>query len=256
MLLFFTFAFAINLTAINLVWFLTKKFADAKEQEQLTLQELKDCFLDKSKNKLEYINLNNTNTNKKITKMFKKMKKPTFADHELMTNKNYLFTISKFIDYKINNSKQTFRAKSKKILIEEISYLLAKNLIITGECKVFSNFKKFQILFNLRQKELKVFKILFAKNLLQEIILIEDELYQISKVIQKSKNAKKLKSYKKNILNSANLYGTLKFNKNSSKFFEPKNTKYWVLTQNFFKELIESEHRIKLCLTYIKVLFV
>lgn len=245
---------SINVSVIAAVWFLTAKFCNRKKVYCNNINELDNYFL-VSKNNLTYSKLNESDTSKQIKIMYSKLKYPMFTDKILLDNKNFLITLSKFVDYKINNSKQTFRAKSKIILIDHIAYILSNDMINSCECNIFSKFKLTINKYKLRQKEIRIFKMLLAKHILIKIINIENELTQISKIIKKSKNAKYLKKYNKMILKSANIYGIYKFNQNSNKLLYEYKGNIKQIIKNLFVELIESEFRLKLAVTYLKVLF-
>lgn len=219
----------------------------------LSLNELESNYM--AKTKFEYNKLERSTINEELIILYSKINKPMFCEQTVLANNKYLLTLSKFIDYKINNSKQTYRAKSNLILIDQIAKSLSSELIKTGECKIFLKFKQYGLQFNLRQKEIKIFKILLAKHIIEEIIKIEKELREVSKTIQKSKNAKHLHFYRKKLLNSANIYGVLKFNNNSYKLLSKTTFNKNKLLKNFFSELFEAEHRLKVSITYLKVLF-
>lgn len=244
-----------DIALVCAIYFICEIIQKAKMPKSKSIDELDSLFNVKTKEKTILKKIPTSQTNVKVKIMFNSMKYPMFTEKYLLDNKNYFLAVSKFVEYKINSSKQTFRAKSNCILILQLANLLASELIKSGECKIFHKFKLFQSQFKLRQKEIKIFKILLADALLLEILKIESELNQISFVIQKSKNAKSLKKYRKMLLSTASLYGVIKYNKNSTKLIvNPKQETYQNI-QKLFNELIEAEHRIKLAITYIKVLF-
>ncbi len=220
-----------------------------------TINDLEDCFIKNKNEKVEYIKLENSNSNYKVKSIFRHLTKPMFTDKIVIKNKDYLLSISKFVDYKINNSKQTYRSKHNIVLIEKLSAILCSEIIKRGECNLFHKFELCKQKFNLRQKEIKIFKLLIAKHLIDEIYNLEKELCEISGVIIKSKTAKHTTNYRKKLLNSANLYGILKFNNNSTKLLFFKSHNKIKIIKNFFAELFEAENRIKIACTYLKVLF-
>lgn len=220
-----------------------------------SLNDLEECFVNDKTTKVEYKKLETTNANNKIKSIFKNLTKPMFTDKVLIKNKDYLLSISKFVDYKINNSKQTYRSKSNIILIEAVASILCSEIIKRGECNLFRKFEFCKHKFNLRQKEIKIFKLLIAKCLIDEIFNLEKELCEISGVIIKAKTAKHTTNYRKKLLNSANLYGIVKFNNNSTKLLFLKSHNKMKIIKNFFAELFEAENRLKIACTYLKVLF-
>ena len=245
-------SFSIGIAIIFASFFVCKKLT-YKNFNELSLNEIEKIY--QTKEKFDYKKLKHSSLNEYIKILYSNIKKPMFTDKVLIDNKKYILTLSKFIDYKINNSKQTFRAKSNLILIEQIAAYLSKELIKSGECKIFFKFNQLKLQYNLRQKEIKVFKILLAKYIFEEIIKIENELIEVSDTIQKSKNAKHLNFYRKKLKNSANIYGIVKFNGNSNKLLANDDLNKEELLKNFFIELMEAEHRLKLSVTYLKVLF-
>ena len=159
------------------------------------------------------------------------------------------------IDYKINSNKQKYRTKENKILINEISTLIATNILKSNQNNLFKNYKELINVFSLRQKENKIFKILLAQKLILLLYKINSELNEISYIITKSKSVKKLKKFNKQILWSAQIYSIKNFNSNSTKILFNKNINEKNIINNFFLELYEAENKIRRIITYLVTMF-
>lgn len=235
-------------------YFLTKFFLFKKSCEPTSEKTLKELFLE-SNEKTHYLCLEKTCLYERLIVMFSKQKHPMFCDALLFRQKDYLLALSKFIDFKTKKSKQKFRAKRGKILIAEIAKLLARKTMQQKRCDVFSKFKLLSEQLKLRQKEIKIFPILLSYEIILNIIQLEGELSEISNVIFNSKNAKRVKKYRKMILFSANIYGILKFNKNSTKLLRPFSGSVKKEISCLMSELLEAEFHLKLSVSCVKVLF-
>jgi hypothetical protein len=210
---------------------------------------------DNNKIKFEYKKLNKSSSDNKLTKTFRKIKKPMFTEKFLIKNKKFLLAISKFIDYKINNCKLTFRTKKNDIIIEKIAKILINDIIKNNRCELFNNYKKLCKMFSIKKKEDKMFKFLISKQLILLLCTIEDELCCITRIIQKSKHTKKIRKFKKKILFSAQIYSIKKFNENSTKLLKNFDTNLSEIIDNFLAELIVAEKKIKIIITYLTVMF-
>jgi hypothetical protein len=171
-----------------------------------------------NKNKFNFQKLSKSKLQHSLKNLFNLKHKELYFENKIIESKNYLIALSKFIDYKINNNNITYRTKNDLTIIENLAYIISKQIYSNNPFSLYqtylSNFNNLSI----KQKENKVFKILLAKNLINELIIIEREYIQISKIIQYNKKRKFYFNYFKNILNYAKFYSILKYNKNSTYF--------------------------------------
>ena len=239
-----------------------------------------------TESKISYMRLDNSNVYKTANDMFNSKYQKLAIEKPIIQNKNYILALSKFIDYKINNTKTLFRSKQNIILIDKITSLIANDAIKNNKCDVFNQYKSLLDVYHLKQKENNMFKLLLSQKLIIELASIEDEINEISKVIIKSKNAKYIHLYRKNILKSAQIYGIYKYNHNSTtllykkfnkiksnvfvylskcksknyktdKNFSPKEKSiyYHYVIKEFFINLFDLEYKIKLIITYLNIMF-
>lgn len=217
-------------------------------------KELKSLILD-TKRRFEYIKLNKSSTNRLICKLINSNHKKMYFEKDFYDNKEYLLTITKFIDYKINNNKQTFRSKNNIIIIENIAYILSKTIHQNNNYSIFKKYKSIQEFLSIKLKENKLFKILLAQKMIYELVIIESELKQISTIIQKYKNRNYLQNYRKNILNNAKFYSIFKYNNNSTKLCYNKNIHKPTLIYSFISELFDANYKQRVILAYLKSMF-
>ncbi len=184
-----------------------------------------------------------------------RIKEPLIFENEIVKNKNFLITITKFVDYKINKTNCTFRSKNGEIIIDSVAEIVASQVIKSNNCSLFKIYNKCKTAFSIRQKEDKIFKVLLAQKLLVILGQIEEEFRSISKIILKSKSSFKLKKYKKQIYQSAQIYSVVKYNKNSTKILYNSNIEKDKVINDFFSEMLEAEYKTKLIITYLKVMF-
>ena len=206
------------------------------------------------KEQYKYMRINRSKTNELI-KILLTHKKLLFCEKFLYKNKNFLLALSKTIDFKINSNKTKYRSKNNKILIDQISSVVANQVLISNSCNLFFIFKKLQKQYCLKQKEIKVFKILLGQKLIQLLYSIETEIQEISKTIIVASKCKRLKKFKKQILNDAQIYSIKKFNPNSTKILSNFNQNCSKNAENLFNELLLSELKIKIILTYLTSIF-
>lgn len=246
-LIMLTIFFAISL--IFCIYFLTKNeiFCD-------NLILLNNLINDKNI-KFKYKTLSKSFTNLDISNHLKKIVYPISFQTELMQNKDYLLAISKFIDYKINKCKLTFRAKNNYTVLEHLAHIISLNIYKDYPFTLFNNYIKNYKLFQIKNKENKYFKILLAKNLIYILIEISTEMNYISNIIHKYKKRNFVTKYKKNIYNLAEFYAILKYNPNSNFYYFKNNLNAEVIFSNLFYSLSEAEHKIKIILTYLKTMF-
>lgn len=205
--------------------------------------------------KFLYLKLNKSMVYFKTKQMLNLKHKRLFAEHNLIKNKEYLLTLSKFIDYKINNNKSTYRSKDNYIIIENIAFVISKSIYKTNPYILFNEYKKAISIYKIKNKENKIFKILLAKMLFDELVKIDNELNQFSNIIQKYKNRKFVINYRKNILNIVKYYAIFKYNPNSTKLIHNINIDKNKITSLLLYELFDAEYRINLIITYLKTMF-
>lgn len=220
----------------------------------VNLNNLQNIFLH-NKTKTSYKKLPRSNIIKFVNQIYDCDLKPLQTQKIIFSNKKFILTISKLIDYKINSNKHKYRAKENKILINEISTLIATNILKSNQNNLFKNYKYLINIFSLRQKENKIFKILLAQKLILLLYKINSELNEISYIITKSKSVKKLKKFNKQILWSAQIYSIKNFNSNSTKILFNTNVNEKDIINNFFIELYEAENKIRRIITYLVTMF-
>jgi len=226
-----------------------------KEVFNKNFNNLKFLFVDDKIKKLNYLTLYKSNVNEDMQFLFMNKHKKLYFENILFKNKNYLLALSKFVDYKINTCNQKFRSKDSLILIDEISKILAHDLIITNKCEIFSKYKMLISAFSIKQKENKIFKLLLSQKLIILLIQIEKELIEISNVIYVSKKTKKVKKYKKKILYNAQIYSIKNYNKNSTKLLYGRNINIKKTINNLFNELFEAEYKLKVIINYLITMY-
>lgn len=215
---------------------------------------LKSLYLLNSNNQIKYsyLKLKFSNLTKPLSKLFRSKHKTLFCEKLIYDEKKYLLTLAKFIDFKINNQKLTFRAKNKIILIDNLSLILAKSIHHNQPIKIFKQYKTCYSKFELRRKENKIFKILLAQKLIIELINIENELKRISKIINRKHHF--IFNYRKSIFNDALFYSLLKFHNNANYF----KYKYQITNKHinrFLSELFDADYKIKVIIFYLKAMF-
>ena len=219
-----------------------------------TVDELYNTFYT-YKEKFYYLPLTKSNSNEKINFIVFNNNKKLFCEKFLYKNINFLITVSKFIDLKINSSKQTFRSKNNKVLIEEIASVVAYSIIYSNKCNLFKLYKRLSTQYNLKNKENKIFKVLLGQKLICLLFEIESEIIDISKIINKSKTTKKVKKYKKKLYFFAELYSIKKFHKNSTKLLSEYKFDYNKIAGYLILELNESEKKMKVIISYLIAMF-
>lgn len=204
--------------------------------------------------KIKYIKLKSSVTFFDIKHtIFKRHKLICFEDY-LYKNKDYLFTISKFIDFKINKDKKKYRAKNKLTLIENLAFVSTQT-IYSSSYSIFKTYKNNYNYFSIKNKEHRMFKFLVGKFLLNELCKIESEVIKISIIINKYKKRNFIINYNKNIYNTAKFYSILKYNQNSTKILYSKNINKTAIVQNLFSEMSDASRKFQTIISYLKVMF-
>ncbi len=205
--------------------------------------------------KYYYLPLTKSNISTLTKRMLKNKNNKIFPLKHIYKNKDYLMTISKFVDYKINSNKQTFRTKNENIIVENIAYIISKTIYHNEKYKIYFNYKLANNMFSLKIKEHKVFKYLLGKFLIYELYTIYDEIYHISNIIQKYKKRKINIIYKKNIYNIAKFYSIFKYNNNSTKLTFNQKINRADIVKILFEELFFAEQKIRTIIAYLKAIF-
>lgn len=242
------------LLSLLLQYYLDKKRVE-RENYLLAGERCAYDYFFNQKQKFKYSRLHKSNLEEQSNLVAWGTKRPIFAAKRIFENKNYIKTLSKFVDYKINNCKLKFREKGGLILIEQLAAISVKNLLADGKCRVFKNFNTLVLRFNLKKREQAAFKILLLKFLLLSLFEIESELEEIDCVIQKSKNANSVKKYRKLLLFNAEIYGIFKFNSNYNKLLFNKSELANSASKLLFLELEQIYVKVKLIIGYAKVIF-
>lgn len=203
----------------------------------------------------KYTNLRKTIVDFKIKSLIDSKIKRMFFEKDFLENKDFILKISEFVSDKINNNNQLYKTKSKIATIENVAYIISKTIHSNNPYLLFTKYKNIKTFIKINKKEDKIFKLLLAKFLLEELVKIEDEFIQISKIIQNNKNRKYFTFYLKNINNTAKYYSILKYNKNSTMYFSRKNIDEALLINNLFDELNYSNFRMRIIIKYLSVMF-
>lgn len=205
--------------------------------------------------KYNYYSFNKISLINKINPILNSNHKKMYFENYFYKHKEYLFTLSKFIEYKIQNCKLKFRTKNNYLIIENIAYLLAKEIYKSNPYQIFKNYKIYMLKFSIKQKENKYFKFLLAQYLILELINIQNELITISKIILKYKKRKIFDFYNKNIYKYAKYYSIFKYNNNSFKYEYSLNLDKTLIIKKFIQELFDAEYKEKIIITYLKTMF-
>lgn len=213
----------------------------------------KDFILNKT-NKYSYKKLDNRKTFSEIKLMFA-TNNSLFCAKSLYENKDFLLAISKLIDYKIKNIKQTFKSKGNNIFIDSLSHYVLDINFKDNKTQIFNTYKLLNKKLNVKQKEHRVFKILLARRLIDKIIFIKNDLDNIFYILNKSKNTSKLKKYENTIYYYAQVYSVCKYNnlKNFLINFAQSEINYMV--RKLITYLYDKQKKLNYILTYLKVIF-
>ena len=208
-----------------------------------------------STHKYKYINLSFSNTHYSFKTIFKYKIKPFFFMKDIVKNKDYYLTLSKFVDYKINYNKNKFRSKKGFVLIESVADVIFNDFKFKGKTNIFFNYKSFCNTFKLRQKEKRVIKLILAKKLLVNLAELLLQLNSLSAIITKSASINHVKSYKDNSYLLAEFYGIMKFNPNSTYLRDVISRKYNLNIQSFFDMLNCYKNKLNRTTHYLKIMF-
>lgn len=228
-----------------------------KEKKKLSCLTVKELYSNFSTHKehYNYSRLPKSNIEEELSYLFSKSSNLLFCEKILYSKQGYLLTLSRLIDVKINTNKNTYRTKNNLVLIEQLASVIANQINLSNECKLFKQFSMLKLQYSLKQKEEKVFKILLGQKLIIELCKIERELKQISKIITKSKKARKFSPQSKQINFDALVYGIKRFNPNSGKILANFQGNLSKSAENLFNELLNAELKIKIILQYLSVMF-
>lgn len=208
-----------------------------------------------TKIKYKYKKFHLSNTYSKIKSLLKQRKSHLATENCLIKSKDFLLTVSKFIDYKINFNKTTYRTKSNETIIENFSRIIALNIHKDNPYILFNQYNKYYNTLQIKLKENKMFKILLSRFLLEEFIKIKKEVIKISNIIRIYKKRNFIFNYRKNIYNYAKYYAILKFNNNAYFYKCKNNIDNDDVLNKLFSYLFESENKLKIITTYLKTMF-
>lgn len=205
--------------------------------------------------KYDYLNLHQSFAYEKIEILSLNSSKKIFSQKYLYKKIDYLLSISKIINYKINFNTQKYRAKRNKILIEEVASVVSNEIYLNSDCKLFDKYKKICNIYPLKIKENKIFKILLGEQLIYRLYEIEMEIIEISKIIEKSKKIKRINGYKKKIFYYAELYSIKKYNPNATKILAKTKIDFNKIAGCLFEELCEAQKKEKIIISYLTIMF-
>jgi len=225
-----------------------------KPKSLRTENELSEKFYN-LKTRYEYLSLTKSVSNEKILILSSNKLKKTVFQEFLYSKIEYLLSLSKVIDEKLNSDKKTYRSKNGKILIEEIASVVASSIFLSDKCNLFEIYKTYLNVYKIKQKENKIFKLLLGQKLIYNLFDIEKEVIDISKIIIKSKSTKKIKKYKKQLYFLAEIYSIKKYNPNSTKILSNRKFNYNKIAKILFNELKESEKKEKIIISYLITMF-
>lgn len=207
------------------------------------------------KERFSYKKLPKSNAQEKIIVLEPGRNKKLFCERLFCEKYDFLKTLASSIDLKINSLKLTFRAKNKRILIDQISWVVAYSAIISNDCTLFKTYKKLYATYKLKLKEHKIFKVLLGQKLIYLLYEIQSEICDISRVIEVAKHTVRIKKYKKKIYFFAQLYAVKKFHPNSTKLLSDYKCNYSKLTAMLLVELSEIEKKQKIIISYLISMF-
>lgn len=247
---------AISLIAIICIFLIILyRFLHKNDNFCRNIDSLFDLYKTKNNIKFHYIKLNFYPINKKLNKLLiNKNENNLFCKNSVIKNKDFLITISKFVDYNLLKNTISYRSKNNIPLIENISKVLVYNFKNSFNNNLLAEYKKYNKIFNIKQKENKVAKLLIGRELINYLIENLNEIDNISKIINKSKTAKHFKNHDNLLLNLAEYYGILKFNNNANKLIVSNNLNKFNLNQ-FYNELFFYEYKIKQIVNYLSAMF-
>lgn len=209
----------------------------------------------KYRKRFSYTKLKQSNVYVKLKRNFNS-KLPSFNFLKFSAkDKNYLLSVSKLLDYKINNNHKTFRATNKTTLIELVANKLTENFVNSNHPNIFKSYNQLKDKFKIQKKEKKILRILISKYLLLNLINVLNNISKLDSIIQKAKVTSRVKKYKNINYMQAEYYGIIKYNPNSTLLIEKYNIK-----KSFnFNLLLSYLHRCNLSLKYtihyLKIMF-
>ncbi len=228
-------------------------FLHRKDNFCRNLNKLLKLYKNK-KIKIYYSKLKYMKTYGPLNRIVLSQKINLFCQKSFDKNKKYILTLAKFIDYKLLSNTQKYRTKGSFTLVENLTKIMIYDFKNSYNNNLFFNYKQYLTNFNLKQKEIKVFKLLVGRELILYLSDNLKELNKISKIIQKSKTAKSFKKYKILLHNYAEIYGISKFNPNSNKLMN-KNFVYADALKNFYLELFYYDFKIHQIVSYLEIMF-
>lgn len=189
------------------------------------------------------------------TKLLFSTNNSLFCAKTIYENKNYLLTISKLVDYKIEKINQTFKARGNSVFIDSLTqYVLDINLP-NNKTQIFNTYKLLYKKLNVKQKENKIFKILLARRLIEKIIFIKNDLDEIFYILNKSKTITKLKNYENTIFYYAQIYGVCKYNNLKNSLINTSQSETNYMINKLIAYLYDKQKKLNFLLTYLKVIF-
>lgn len=225
-----------------------------KKNRCINANDLKELFVI-NREKYVYKFLDKSSCHEKMIMLKTNKVKKLFCQKFLYEKIDFLVSLAKELDFKINNSKIKYRAKHNLCLIEAIASAVSQNVYSNNDCNLFAKYRDIAKIYSVKNKENKIFKILLGKELIYRLYDIESEIIEISKIILRAKSTKKIKKYKKQLYFLAQIYAIKKYNQNSTKLLSKYNLDYNKIAKNFFDELSITEKKEKVIISYLIVMF-
>lgn len=249
------FIFMIFVIFLILIYCIFYIFYTKYSKNYLNLCSFNEIFINNKSFKFTYKQLKHKNIYPQL-ELVMIYKNNLFCCTKLNQNLNYISTIARLVDFKLSKNKNKYRAKDNKILINELTNMLTESSLKNNHALVFTEYKILYNKLNIKQKENKIFKLLFAEKIILKIIKIKEELDDILKIFIKSKNAKYIKYYKNTTLYYAQILAIFNLNKNKTLIFNQENNidiNYCV--KRLYTTLYKYESELNLLINYLLVIF-
>lgn len=235
-------------------------YAKFRRKYALKKQNLNDLMLKMKlarKEELAYFKLKRSDCKNLIFKISLLDGRLLFCENVIYDNLKFLYSVSDFIDKKINDCKFKFRGVYNCAFIEYLAGYITHCFSNNHKFKIINFIKLIDQKIHFQKKELYILKTLLSKNLIEMVFESEYNLFEIREVILNSKNAKYFKRHRKTTLKTAQYYSICKFNKDLSRKLQSKK----LLTTNasdikfFIRRLYIYEALLKKSILYLKLFF-
>ena len=190
-----------------------------------------------------------------IAKQLFKKKNNLICLSQLYLHKEYITTLAKFVDFKINNSTKTFRSQSNKIYIEEVTKFCLSKTISHKTPLVYKTLNNLSTKNKIQQKELKVFKLVLTKYIIERLFQIKRQCDKLVKIISKSKTANSISFYDNSLYFYTQIYGICKHNKNSTTLILKHNINTNYCINRFLKHISNLNREVCMLVCYLVQMF-